>query len=74
MEKLVYDADTLASALVELERHFGCTSAAFYEDYLGEGVQGVPRFTQHVWASFYRDHCRLRDGVELNVLAPAFAR
>jgi len=74
MERYAYDADSLASALVEFEGRYGCTSADFYEGYLDDGVADVPRFTQHLWASFYRDHCRLRDGVEQGVLVPVFAR
>jgi flagellar biosynthesis regulator FlaF len=63
MEKQAYSAQSLDRAVQELEREYGLTTEAFYAAYsAGEGLEGMPHFTQHVWASFYEDIRRMTDG------------
>jgi hypothetical protein len=62
MEKRYYNAESLEQALGNLESQFGLTSASFYEKVLaGEQVDGMPRFHRSVWASLYRDYCRMHE-------------
>jgi predicted nuclease of restriction endonuclease-like RecB superfamily len=64
VKKYSYSAQSLDRAIQELEREYGMTTESFYAAYREqEGVDGIPRFTQHVWASFYEDILRMTDGV-----------
>lgn len=63
MEKSYYSAQSLDSAMREYEREYCIASEKVYAAYhAGECLDGVPRFTQHVWASFYEEILRLTDG------------
>jgi hypothetical protein len=63
VEKYYYSAQSLDDAVRELEREYGVSSADVYAAYMaGECPEGMSRFTQHVWASFYEDILRLTDG------------
>jgi hypothetical protein len=60
MEKRYYNRESLERSLSSLERKFGMSSRDFYERVSsGDRVEGMPNFTRSVWASFYRDFCRL---------------
>jgi hypothetical protein len=60
MEKRYYNASTLARVLLDLERHYGLSSAEFYERYVaGEDDLNMPGFTKHIWASFFREYERM---------------
>lgn len=60
MEKLYYSQDSLERSLLGLERKFGISSHEFYERIsTGERIERMPNFTRSVWASLYRDFCRL---------------
>jgi hypothetical protein len=60
VEKLYYDADSLERVLASLERDYRMSSADFYAAHIEGRLLDMPRFTRHVWASFYRDVRRLR--------------
>jgi hypothetical protein len=60
VEKSYYDAESLARVLAALERQYGTSSADFYARHVAGEALPIPRFTRHVWASFYRDTRRLR--------------
>jgi hypothetical protein len=60
MEKLYYDAESLERVLAALERQHGMSSAEFHTRHTAGEHLEIPRFTTHVWASFYRDVRRLR--------------
>jgi hypothetical protein len=63
MQKQYYSAQSLDNAIQEFEREYGISSEQMYEAYMaGDAVEGVERFTIHVWASFYEDVLRLTDG------------
>ncbi len=63
MDKRQYSAWSLDRAIREFENEYGLPSAELHARYIGgEHVDGVPRFEQHVWASFYEDILRLTDG------------
>jgi hypothetical protein len=63
MEKQAYSAQSLDRAVQEFEREYGVATKDVYAAYIvGTGIDGVPRFEQHVWASFYEDVLRLTDG------------
>jgi len=63
MEKYVYSAQSLDSAMREYEREYCVSSEKVYAAYhAGECIEGVSRFTQSVWASFYEEVLRLTDG------------
>lgn len=62
MQKLYYTAASLDSAVQEFEREYGMTSADFHARWTAEEPMEIPRFEQHVWASFYEDVQRLTDG------------
>jgi hypothetical protein len=63
MEKRYYSAQSLDRAIQEFEREHEMTTEDLYAAYSsGEKVEGIPYFTQHVWASFYEDILRLTDG------------
>lgn len=61
MEKLYYSADSLERSLLGLETKWNIRSDAFYKLCIdGKRVPDMPGFTRSVWASLYRDFCRLR--------------
>jgi hypothetical protein len=63
MDKRQYTAGSLDRAIREFENEYGLSSAELHARYVaGDQVDGVPRFEQHVWASFYEDVLRLTDG------------
>jgi hypothetical protein len=63
MQKQYYSAQSLDNAIQEFEREYGVSSEQMYEAYMaGDAVEGVERFTMHVWASFYEDVLRLTNG------------
>jgi hypothetical protein len=63
VEKRQYSAESLDRAMREFESEYGMTTDDLYTRYsAGEPIEGVPYFTQHVWASFYDDIMRLTDG------------
>lgn len=55
MKKIYYSADSLTRVLRSLERKYGMASRDFYARVLSGERLDIPRFTRHVWASFYRD-------------------
>jgi hypothetical protein len=63
MDKRYYSAESLDNVIQEFEREYGVTTEDMYALYgAEERIKGVPRFTQHVWASFYDDVLRMTDG------------
>jgi hypothetical protein len=61
VDKCYYDASSLDRTLVALERRYGMPSREFYELHVaGELSAEISNFDRHVWASFYRDLCRMR--------------
>jgi hypothetical protein len=63
MDRMYYSAESLDRAIREFEGEYGLTSEELHARYIaGESVEGVPRFEQHVWASFYEDILRLTNG------------
>jgi hypothetical protein len=63
VEKYYYSAESLDSAMREYEREYCVASEKVHAAYhVGECIEGVPRFTQAVWASFYEEVLRLTDG------------
>lgn len=74
MKRSVYSAESLSRALGEFERHFGLSSAEFYDRHLKDEELSVPRFEQHVWASFYEDVTRLsQEGEVMGRVSESFA-
>ncbi len=60
VKKKYYNADSLERALLTLERRYGMGSEDFYERAISSStVEGVPRYVRNLWASLYRDFCRL---------------
>jgi hypothetical protein len=62
MEKRYYNAATLERSLRVFEERYALDSATcFAMRQSGDeaGVEHIPRFHQHVWASFYRKWKRL---------------
>ncbi|MGD0453134.1 MAG: hypothetical protein ABSB69_06015 [Solirubrobacteraceae bacterium] len=63
MDKRYYNAESLARAIREFENEYDISSEELHARYTaGDEVDGVPRFEQHVWASFYEDVLRLTNG------------
>ncbi|MBA3807934.1 MAG: hypothetical protein H0X28_06025 [Solirubrobacterales bacterium] len=63
MDKMYYNAESLDRAVREFESEYGLASEELHARYIaGESIEGVPRFEQHLWASFYEDVLRLTDG------------
>jgi hypothetical protein len=63
MDKRQYSAESLDRAIREFENEYDLSSEELHARYIaGDQVEGVPRFEQHVWASFYEDVLRLTDG------------
>ena len=62
MEKKTYDGASLERACVAFERRYGLSSEDFHAARVsGAELPEIPRFEQHVWASFYRDSLELRE-------------
>lgn len=61
MEQAVYNADSLTESMHEFETAYGMASRDFYARHLDDsGLDHMPRFERHVWASFYEDVQRMR--------------
>jgi len=64
MDRYSYTAESLARAIREFEGEYCISSEDLHARYTaGQPVDGVPRFQQHVWASFYENVMRLTDGM-----------
>jgi hypothetical protein len=60
VEKRYYSAESLERVLLDLERRFGMSSEEFYAKVTaGERIEDMPGFERSVWASVYRDFCRM---------------
>jgi hypothetical protein len=57
MEKRYYSAQSLRAIIDFFEERFGIDSDTFYKAHYAddESVRGIPRFSRHSWASFYRE-------------------
>jgi hypothetical protein len=62
MDKHQYSARSLDNAVREFEREYGMTTEDFYARWVDGTSMEIPRFEQHVWASFHEDILRLTDG------------
>ena len=56
MTRYFYNGASLEHVLGVLEERYGLSSEDFYEAHVaGAPLEHIPRFHQHVWASFYRE-------------------
>jgi len=62
MDKYFYSAASLDRAIHEFEGEYGMSSEDFHALYSAGAEVAIPRFTQHVWASFYEDVLRMTGG------------
>src|SRR3954447_7666352 len=58
-----YDADSLADALIELQRHFGLSSSEFYRAYRADdpSIAAIPRLVRFQWADYFSEWLELTD-------------